>query len=270
MNCKICTHPTEKIFSKKILLKYDADYFRCTNCGFMQTEEPFWLKEAYNSAITSLDIGILDRNKFLLREIPKIIDSCFPEGQIFLDFAGGYGLFVRSMRDLGFNFFRQDFFCENIFANHFDLEDSATKQFDAVTAFEVFEHLENPLPEIENILSYSENIIFSTDIIPDDEKIEDWIYIAHETGQHIAFYTEKSLRIVAEKFGKNYYRKKNLHVFTNKTFTQEQLDYAFHDNDLKKDFWATIKKKNKKFIIRRESYQHRDYLKIKEILKRNA
>ena len=31
-------------------------------CDFLQTEEPFWLKEAYESAIGITDTGIIKRN----------------------------------------------------------------------------------------------------------------------------------------------------------------------------------------------------------------
>lgn len=269
MNCKICQQQSSFIFEKKILLKYDIKYFQCGNCGFIQTEKVFWLKEAYGNAITSLDIGILDRNNFLLKNVTKIIDICFPKSKIYLDFAGGYGLFVRSMRDKGYNFFRQDFFCENLFSKYFDLEDISESSFDIVTAFEVFEHLDEPLSEIENILKFSENIIFSTEIVPlDATTIEDWVYIAHETGQHIAFYSEKSLLIIAEKFGKKYYRNGNLHIFTPQILNKKQLDLALKSLYARKRYFFGLLKE-KKYKSSREGYQHRDYLKLKEILNRN-
>lgn len=271
MNCKICQQPSNFIFEKNILLKYPVKYHQCTNCGFIQTDEVFWLKEAYENAITSLDIGILVRNNFLVENISRIIDVCFPKANIFLDFAGGYGLFVRSMRDKGYNFFRQDYFCENIFSKHFDLEDITETQFDIVTAFEVFEHLENPLEEIEKISKYSSTIIFSTDLVPSTiPEIENWVYIAHETGQHIAFYTEKSLQIIAEKLEKNYYRNGNLHIFTNEIFTTKQIEVGLKGKIKSRYLFGLIKIKNKKLKNNRESYQHRDYLKIKEILRKES
>ncbi|MCU7618347.1 class I SAM-dependent methyltransferase [Chryseobacterium sp. PBS4-4] len=271
MECKICKQPSHKIFEKTVLVKYLVDYHQCSNCGFIQTDDPFWLKEAYENAITSLDIGILNRNDFLKENVSKMIDCLFPEAQFFLDFAGGYGLFVRAMRDKGYNFYRQDIYCENLFSKHFDIEDLNESNFDLVTAFEVFEHLENPLLEIENILKYSKHLIFSTDIIPQTvSEVENWVYIAAETGQHIAFYSERSLQIVAQKFSKNYYRKGNLHIFTNKTFSQVQVDVALNDKTEYSYFFGLIKKKIGTNYPQRESYQHRDYLKIKEILNEEA
>jgi hypothetical protein len=271
MNCKICEQECNYIFEKNVLLKYSVKYHQCSNCGFIQTDKVFWLKEAYENAITSLDIGILERNKFLLEKITQIIDTLFPKSQIYLDFAGGYGLFVRSMRDRGYNFFRQDYFCENIFAKHFDLEDISERTYDVVTAFEVFEHLDHPLKEILKIAKYSENIIFSTDIVPSNVKeIENWVYIAHETGQHIAFYTQKSLEIIAEKLGKKYYRNGNVHLFTNEIFATKKIVDAFNSKNYSRYVFGLVKIKRNKHKINRESYQHRDYLKIKEILKKNS
>ena len=270
VKCKICNNDSNKIFDKIILLKYKANYYQCSNCKFIQTDEPFWLPEAYANAITLLDIGILNRNEYLKKEIGDIIDICFPNGEVFLDFAGGYGLFVRSMRDKGYNFYRQDVYCENLFASYFDVEDIDRKSFDLVTAFEVMEHLENPILEIGNMLKYGQDLIFSTDLIPKTiPEIENWVYIAQETGQHIAFYSEKSLQLVAEYFGKRYYRKENIHIFTVEILSQSQIDLVMNgETEISKCF-GLKKKKLKKPFIYRESYQERDYLYIKEMLYKN-
>ena len=79
MNCKICDAHCEKIFEKIILQKYPSSYYQCTNCNFIQTDEPIWLKEAYTNAITSLDIGLATRNITLRDEIKKL----FPDKELF-------------------------------------------------------------------------------------------------------------------------------------------------------------------------------------------
>ncbi|WP_309608866.1 class I SAM-dependent methyltransferase [Flavobacterium sp.] len=266
--CKICNSISEKIFEKIVLQKYNSSYYRCSQCSFVQTDEPIWLKEAYNQAITSLDIGLPKRNFYFSNEIKKIIDSCFPESKNFLDYAGGYGLFVRLMRDLGFDFYRQDDYCENLFANHFDINDINTKKFDVVTAFEVFEHFNNPLEEIEKIFNYSDNVIFSTEISPENnQEIENWWYITQETGQHIAFYSKKAMEIIAEKFNKNYYSKNgSLHLLTSKKLNTEQIDFAFNDITIyeKKYFWS--KRQHLNFTVSRESLLDKDFQYVKNIL----
>ena len=59
MNCKICNTPSVEFVTKQVLTKYNVKYYRCSSCQFIQTEEPYWLDEAYNKAITKLDIGLV-------------------------------------------------------------------------------------------------------------------------------------------------------------------------------------------------------------------
>lgn len=266
-SCKICNGPTTKIFSKIILKKYSANYYKCNNCGFVQTSEPVWLEEAYDSAITSLDIGLLQRNIQFSSDISSIIDACFPEAKIMLDYAGGYGVFTRLMRDLGYHFYRQDPYCENLFSKYFDITDIKNKTFDVVTAFEVFEHFADPLMEIDKLSAYSENIIFSTVLTPKtNQEIENWWYISEETGQHVAFYSAGALEFIAKKMGKNYYSKNgNMHLFTSKKLSTKQIDYAFKNKRHNQYLFGLIKQKIQ-FHVQRESLLETDLNHIKTII----
>jgi glycosyltransferase involved in cell wall biosynthesis len=49
--CKVCGSNSPYFASAKILQKYDVKYYQCHSCGFVQTEEPYWLNEAYTDAI---------------------------------------------------------------------------------------------------------------------------------------------------------------------------------------------------------------------------
>ena len=198
--CLICKQQSDPVFAAKILNKYDACYFRCSRCGFIQTETPHWLGEAYESAITSLDVGLVQRNLDLAKLTEKIIDQVFDREARFLDFAGGYGLFVRLMRDKGYNFFRQDKFCPNLFAANYDLNDlPPSTRFELVTAFEVFEHLPDPCQETQRMLELSDSVFFTTEMVPSSPiaRSEDWWYFAPETGQHISFFSTNALEILA-------------------------------------------------------------------------
>lgn len=269
MNCKICKAPSSVQFTRQVMGKYPVQYHLCNACSFMQTDTPFWLEEAYSAAITSLDIGLLDRNIWLRDELVRVIDACFPYANTFLDYAGGYGVFVRLMRDKGFNFYRQDPFCENIFAKNFDSADAGHSKFDVVTAFEVFEHFADPLPEIEKILALSNTLVFSTTLQPANAAdLNTWWYIAEETGQHVAFYTEKSLESIAKRFNKNFYtNKNNLHIFTDLQLSSDQLRYAF-DGPFVKTANFGITKTTVDFAKQRVSLLGSDFDAIK--LKLNA
>lgn len=61
MKCKICDGKAHNVFSTKILNKHNIKYYYCNHCGFLQTEEPYWLKEAHNNSISITDTGIISR-----------------------------------------------------------------------------------------------------------------------------------------------------------------------------------------------------------------
>lgn len=227
-NCKICNSNSTKIFSGKILNKYSIDYFQCDNCHFIQTEKPYWLNESYSSAIASTDIGLLSRNISFQNITSRIIKSHFDYNSKFLDYAGGYGIFVRLMRDKGFDFYRQDIYCENLFAKYFDIsEQNAVTKFELVTAFEVFEHLVNPIEEIGKIFESSDVILFSTELQPQNKmnSTADWWYFAEETGQHISFYTLKSFEIIAKKMNCELYSNNiNLHILSKRRLNSNPFE----------------------------------------------
>jgi hypothetical protein len=227
MKSKITGGETTLLFTAKLLNKYDVKYYRCNDTGFIQTEDPYWLDEAYSSAIASLDVGLVMRNLNLSRDVERIINNNFDYSKKFLDFAGGYGMFTRLMRDKGFDFYNTDKYCQDLFADHFELEDAGTDKFEIVTAFEVFEHLVNPMAEIAELFKYSDNILFSTEIVPDINTIKgpsDWWYFVPEIGQHIAFYTIDALKYIAEKNNVHLYTNgQSLHLFSKKVFDNKPL-----------------------------------------------
>ncbi|PKP59337.1 MAG: class I SAM-dependent methyltransferase [Candidatus Altiarchaeales archaeon HGW-Altiarchaeales-1] len=193
MTCKICNSDTNEVFEAKILNSYNVKYYKCKHCGFIQTEKPYWLNEAYSSAISSLDVGLVSRNLSFVPITASIIEKYFKVNGKFLDYGGGTGLFVRLMRDKGFDFYRQDIYCENLFAQNFDINDLDDKKikFELLTAFEVFEHLKDPLIEIEKMFKLSDSILFSTELQPLENVTPDnWWYFVPETGQHISFYSK--------------------------------------------------------------------------------
>lgn len=260
MECKICQSPSKEIFYATILQKHSVAFYQCTTCQFIQTETPFWLDEAYSSAITKLDIGYVGRN-FLLAEITKfILTNYLTKTGTFLDYGGGYGLFVRLMRDRGFNFYRQDVYCENIFANYFDISDldvARNQTFNVLTCFEVFEHLADPMKEIENMFKVSDSILFTTQLQPKNrmESEKDWWYFSTETGQHIAFYSKRTLQFIAKHFNCRMYTNRiNLHLLTNRKFYTNptllasilyKLKYPFPANKLIASDLQHIKKQLK-------------------------
>jgi hypothetical protein len=218
MKCKICAATVVLFTSSIVLGKYSAAYYRCSTCGFVQTEEPYWLEEAYSSAITGSDLGLVRRNSRLATITRVLLTVFFDTQGRFLDFAGGYGLFVRMMRDNGFDFMWYDRFCTNLFARGFAADLDNGGNYDLVTAFEVFEHLVDPVSGLEELLKHSKNILFTTDLLPEPApKPEEWWYYGLEHGQHVSFYTGKSLKLLAARKGLNFYSNgATVHLITEK------------------------------------------------------
>lgn len=209
MRCKICENVSKKKFEGIVLQKYQVSYFQCINCGFIQTEHPFWLKEAYEKPITDLDIGIISRNLKIKDSVEPLLYKLKGDADgPYLDVGGGYGIFVRLMRDAGFNFFLYDPHCANLFAKGFSKseEDLSKERFQAITFFEVLEHVENPISFFKNYKDLSDTFIFSTELMPASEfrSVNDWWYFAPETGQHISFFSSQSLQILAKKMELSY------------------------------------------------------------------
>lgn len=221
MNCKICNSTTTKIFAAAVIQKHKVDYFQCNSCQFTFTENPYWLEEAYSDAISDLDVGYATRNIYLSEITDWVIKFCFQSQKKFVDYGGGYGLFVRLMRDRGYDFLRQDLYCKNIFSNHFNYSEDSTDTYEMLTAYEVFEHLPNPLEEITKMLAVSPSILFSTEILPNIslKDVKSWWYFMPETGQHVSFYSIKSLKYIARQNKMNLYSNgKNLHLISPKKF----------------------------------------------------
>jgi hypothetical protein len=227
LNCKICNKPSSKIFRRKILNKYEVDYFQCSSCGFIQTEEPYWLDEAYKHTFNIEDTGILSRNILCAKRTAAVLFSFFKKDGLFVDAGGGTGLFVRFMRDYGFDFYWEDPYASNIFARGFEYDKNKHLNVEAVTSFECFEHFADPMKEIERMLSISNSIIFSTvpfaSGTPDPEA---WEYYLFQSGQHISLYSLASLEFIANKYHLNFYtNRKSFHLLTAKSINKSLFNF---------------------------------------------
>jgi Methyltransferase domain len=225
MHCTICEHPSEFFQTGQLLDRYEVNYWRCPHCGTVGTESPFWLAKAYERAITSSDVGLVARNLELARITSVILRYCYRSDAKFVDYGGGYGLLVRLMRDQGYDFYWQDEFCTNLFATHWVAPPG--EQYELLTAFEVLEHLPQPLETLATMLERAPNVLFSTELIPTPTpNLADWDYYGLEHGQHITFYTTAALEHLAHRWHKHFYSNgHNLHLFSQKPLSwyQQQL-----------------------------------------------
>ena len=103
--CWCCNEISSYYETANVLGRHKVRYYRCPDCGFIQTESPFWLAESYKSPMTSYDLGGISRPTLNSVLTKAVINWFFDPGGRFLDFGGGYGVFTRWMRDEGYDFF---------------------------------------------------------------------------------------------------------------------------------------------------------------------
>jgi hypothetical protein len=213
--CRLCGGDGEESFSKLLLQKHTVRYYKCHSCEYLYTEEPHWLDEAYSTAMALTDTGVLVRSM----QITSILTFfAWLSGLVHLrgiDIGGGHGLLVRFLRDAGLDHYWSDPIAENLFAKGFDA--SPEVDYGLMTVIEVLEHVYNP---VDFLLSSTSRyrpqcIIATTQLLPCAVPPHDWNYYQFSTGQHIGFFSERSLGVLAERIGYRFTTKRGLHVFSN-------------------------------------------------------
>jgi len=254
MNCNICSEAKRYFSTAQVMKKYNVKYYLCENCGFIQTEEPYWLEESYSNEVNISDIGMVTRNLNLSRIAGVVISGLFNSNASFLDFGGGFALFTRLMRDRGFDYYHQDLHCNNIFAKGFEGNVDASKYFEVITALDVIEHLYNPVDEINRMLKCSDSVLFTTELLPMAvPEPEDWWYYSLENGQHVSLFSMQSLIKLANRLSLNLYsNKKSIHLLTRKKISP--MVFSLLTNRMIVALYS--------FTVRRESLLPNDYMKL--------
>lgn len=230
MACPICSGMMEACFDAQVLGKYPAHYEVCTGCGFLRAHEPYWLDEAYSSAIAAADTGLAMRNISIACKLAGVlywITGQRGQGR-YLDAAGGYGMLTRLMRDFGFDFYWSDKYCNNLMAPGFEYRQELGA-CQAVTAMEVLEHLTDPVSFIEETLAFSgaPYLVFSTVLYEGRPPAPDaWWYYSFATGQHIGFFQRKTLEVLAAKLGLQFSSANGIHVFSREAVSERRLDFV--------------------------------------------
>lgn len=233
MKCRICgCEESRLLFRRRVMNAHEAEYYRCPNCDAVFTQPPYWLEEAHQKedGVSAYDVGALIRNVRFARKTNAVLRALKLTGKTYLDFGAGFGLFVRYMRDAGFRFLWYDLYAPNLLARGFEY--GGSEPIAAVTSLEVFEHLSEPLPVFERMQSIARTLIVSTELHDGGEAVESgsWNYYQFETGQHVTFYSETTMRYLAEKFGLRYVRLNNgFHLFTDRAVSAPLIKLLSRD-----------------------------------------
>jgi hypothetical protein len=194
--CRLCEGHLVPKFSRVVLHKYEVRYFECDRCGSLQTESPYWLDDAYRSNLSSLDSGAVQRNlqnlaaAYLTSKLFSVRDA--------LDFGGGDGLLCRLLRDYNVNCYAKDKYAAPSYSQGFSVPDFAAPNL--ILAFEVLEHFAAPERDLEDLFHLRPKVLLASTGIYAHQRA-DWWYLASEAGQHVFFYSEKALHMIAQRFG---------------------------------------------------------------------
>jgi Methyltransferase domain len=213
-SCRLCGGATSVAFPMKVLGRHEVALYRCSACASLQVQQPFWLEEAYSSAIAVMDTGAVERNLVCQAGIALVAWVLGLKGR-FLDFGGGTGLLCRLLRDRGHDAYVYDRYAEPEYARAFSVTsiDRESPAVDLLTAIEVFEHLDNPGTQIEELFAVRPKVLVAT-TVPYDEEGPDWWYLCPETGQHVFFYSRRALKEIAGRFGYVYFEAGPFHIFS--------------------------------------------------------
>lgn len=268
--CIVCSHPHLDIVDRSFILgRYSAELVACQRCGHEWFQSPGdWLEEAYASPIANTDTGIVARSLNIHRILSSFLCFSNDTGKI-LDWGSGSGLLTRLLRDDGFDCIGLEPYTDPVLASRFTLRSQmeAIHQgpYRAVIAIEVVEHLASPQEFFKQVLSLTDTLVFSTEIVDRPRYGNDWCYYSKETGQHISFFTHKSLSYLADLYSCNYAsaRNKGLHIITRKS------------SDLQLFWWIAGPKRGRILyplsqILQKISGRHslimKDHLSAREIL----
>ena len=197
--CRLCRAPATFLYTQTLLGRLPVRYWRCPRCDLIETDAPTWLDEAYQSALSALDTGALERSASMLRLTALLAAAVkLPHDAACLDWGAGHGVFVRMARDAGMNFFGTDRYAQQLYARGYEAD--LSRRYTLVTAFEVWEHFVDVEEELARLFAVAPDYVLVGTVLHEGPA-PGWWYFMAETGQHVCFFSERTMRHVAERFG---------------------------------------------------------------------
>jgi Methyltransferase domain len=211
--CRACGGSTEVAFTTVLLGRHPVRFLKCQACASLQAERPYWIAEAYTAAIAATDTGAMVRNVQCQAAVYAVTVICGVRGKL-LDSGGGAGVLCRLLRDHGLDAYVSDKYSDPVFARAYSVPFGECRpgDFGLISAVEVLEHYEQPAAELDQLFALAPQVLVATTQIYRGEGPQ-WWYLSVQSGQHIFFYSEKCLALLARRHGYHYLGTGWLHVF---------------------------------------------------------
>lgn len=196
MVCKICCSPTEAFSHPKTKVLYH----QCHHCDFIFVDDAFFITTEEELVIYNYHNNSLEDEKYVayLKDFVDHTVIPFRTGNQVLDYGSGPTPVLATILETDYQFD----------VDIYDLYYAPNKvyqgkMYDIITSTEVIEHLPNPIETLAlmyRLLNEGGIVALMTLFHPQDQTIFlDWWYIRDRS--HIAFYTPKTIKILAEKIG---------------------------------------------------------------------
>jgi len=205
-SCRVCGHLT----TEWIHLRMASKYFYCNHCEFISRDEtmrvaPEEAFKIYNTHKNSIDDQrhIANFQKFIKEAVIPFSN----EMKNGFDFGSGPDPVLAKLltRDYGYE---MDIYDQYFAPDRINIG----KKYDLVTSTEVAEHIPEPLVyfrQLKSLITDTGTLAIMTQFhLNNSLHFSDWHYARDKS--HISFYTEKTMKIIAQKIGLRV-------VFTNHT-----------------------------------------------------
>ena len=195
IKCRICKSPCVKKWDMKVRDRFEGPLYQCKGCDSLQFGGLDWLKDAYYGDYSiRFDEGRMLRNMVVYKLVRRLTKSFFDKDDILLlDYGSGEGVLCDLLKRSN----KTKYIVGNYDPQVKRFSELPRGKFDIVMCIEVLEHLKDVYEFYKNIkraLSTNGILICSTDLYQPNKHDKTWPYLSTEIGQHITFWTKKSIQ----------------------------------------------------------------------------
>jgi len=202
IKCRICSSKVVKKWTMKVRDRFEGKLMQCKECDALQFVGLDWLKDAYYGDFSvRFDEGRFIRNKVVYVLVRKLTKAFFDSDKVtLLDYGGGEGVLEDLLCIKAKPSYKPETYDPYV-RKHSELP---KKTFDFITCIEVLEHLQDVsafFNDIKKIFHKDSIMLCSTSLYDPTKHDKKWQYLSTEIGQHITFWSKKSIRHLKKIIG---------------------------------------------------------------------